>query len=90
MVDLLEIVRRHYYHPDFHGSYSIKSVLPALIPDGGYAGLDIQDGRHASVVFQQLIASDTTPDEKESLRSGLLTYCRQDTEAMVQIFDALR
>lgn len=30
LVDLLPIVRDHVYHPDFLGSFSQKSVLPAL------------------------------------------------------------
>lgn len=31
MVDLLEIVRRYYYHPSMKGSNSIKVVLPAIL-----------------------------------------------------------
>jgi Domain of unknown function(DUF2779) len=30
MVDMLELVRKHYYHPKMGGSNSIKSVLPAV------------------------------------------------------------
>ena len=31
MVDLLEIVRKYYYHPSMKGSNSIKVVLPAIL-----------------------------------------------------------
>jgi Domain of unknown function(DUF2779) len=31
LADPLPIVRAHVYHPDFHGSFSLKSVLPALV-----------------------------------------------------------
>ena len=31
MVDLLQMVRRYYYHPDMGGSNSIKKVLPAVM-----------------------------------------------------------
>lgn len=31
MVDLLEVVRGYYYHPDMKGSNSIKAVLPAIL-----------------------------------------------------------
>ena len=31
MVDLLEVVKRYYYHPDMKGSNSIKVVLPAIL-----------------------------------------------------------
>jgi hypothetical protein len=33
LFDLLPIVREHTYHPAYAGSYSIKSVLPALVPE---------------------------------------------------------
>jgi hypothetical protein len=36
--DLLQVVRGNVYHPSFRGSYSIKSVLPALIPRMTYEG----------------------------------------------------
>ena len=31
MVDLLDLVRKYYYHPDMKGSNSIKAVLPAIL-----------------------------------------------------------
>jgi len=31
MVDLCEIVRKYYYHPDMGGTNSIKAVLPAVL-----------------------------------------------------------
>lgn len=89
-LDLLEVLRAYYYHPDFHGSYSIKAVLPALVPDAGYQDLGIQDGSQASLTFTQIIAPETGKDEREGLREALLAYCQRDTEAMVWIFDALR
>ena len=35
VVDLLQVVRDGYYHPEFHGSFSIKSVAPVLGPGTG-------------------------------------------------------
>ena len=32
IVDLLPLVKAHYYHPDTHGSFSIKTVLPTVAP----------------------------------------------------------
>ena len=84
------VLRAYYYHPNFHGSYSIKAVLPALVPDAGYQDLGIQDGSQASLTFTQMIAPETGEDEREGLREALLAYCQRDTEAMVWIFDALR
>jgi hypothetical protein len=81
-----------YYHPDFHGSFSIKSVLPALFPNDpelDYKSLDIQSGDVAMNVFPRL-QEVADPDEKESIRKALLAYCRLDTLAMVKIWERLR
>lgn len=48
IVDLLPLIRDHVYDPDFHGSFSLKSVLPALVPELGYDNLEITDGGLAS------------------------------------------
>ncbi len=80
----------HYYHPDFHGSHSLKAVLPVLVPEVGYQDLEIQEGGHASLAFEQMVASETAEHEKARIREALLAYCHRDTEAMVRIFDALR
>lgn len=90
IVDMLQIVRQHYYHPAFHGSFSIKSVLPALAPDLTYADLAINEGTLAAISYQRMIAAETPPDERASLRADLLTYCDRDTEAMIRVYDALR
>ena len=88
-LDLLAVVRAHCYHPDFHGSYSIKAVLPALVPDMTYRDLEIRDGSLASVYFAKMIAPDTEQAEREQVRRALLAYCERDTEAMVRVLDAL-
>ncbi len=90
IVDLHAILRRHYYHPDFHGSYSLKDVLPVLAPDIGYEDLEIQGGMHASDTYGKLIVPGISEDEKRALRKSLIDYCGRDTEAMVRIYDALR
>jgi len=80
-----------YYHPDFHGSFSIKSVLPALFPNDpelDYKKLDIQSGDVAMDVFPHL-HEVADPDEKEAIRKSLLAYCRLDTLAMVKIWAKL-
>ena len=89
-VDLLEIVRGHFYHRDFHGSFSIKSVLPALAPEFGYEDLTIQDGNLAAVAFIESINPETKPERREQLRRDLLAYCRRDTEAMLRVVEAMR
>ena len=44
LTDLLPIIENHVYHPGFRGSFSIKEVLPSLVPTLSYAGLDVADG----------------------------------------------
>jgi len=41
IVDLLPIVRNHVYHPDFRGSFGLKSVAPCLVPGLDYQELEI-------------------------------------------------
>ena len=87
--DLLKLIRDEYYHPKFHGSFSIKSVLPALVPEMGYEDLEIQHGLIAAINFGRMVAADTPMDERDRTREALLTYCQRDTEGMARIFDVL-
>lgn len=89
VVDLLQIIRGNYYHPEFHGSFSIKSVLPALVPDLSYDDLEIPDGLAASAFYAQLIAGEMPQSDRDQVRDALLAYCERDTEAMVRVFKAL-
>lgn len=87
--DLLNVVREHYYHPGFHGSYSMKNVLPALVPELDYEDLGIQDGSTASAAFTRIIDPATDDAERVRIRGELVDYCQRDTEGMVRIFEVL-
>lgn len=89
MVDLFAIVRGNVRHPDFKGSYSLKSVLPVLAPDLGYAGLDIAEGMTASTSYLRMISDDTPTAERDAIRQSLLAYCARDTEGMLRVYEAL-
>ena len=89
LFDLLSVVRKHYCHPDFHGSYSIKKVLPVVVPEMTYDGLKIAEGQAASVKFAKMARSQYSPAECEAIRRNLLIYCGQDTLAMVELHKAL-
>ncbi len=84
LVDLLPIVRDHVYHPAFHGSFSLKSVLPALVPGFGYDDLEIQDGATAAIALEAVLFGAAGAD-RERLRTDLLRYCERDTKAMVEL-----
>ena len=88
--DLHKVIYHHYYHPGFHGSYSIKSVLPALVPKLSYEDLEVQDGNMASVEYLRMIDRETSQEEKAKIRQGLIKYCEQDTLGMVEIFRVLK
>jgi hypothetical protein len=90
IVDLLKLVQKHCYHPEFHGSFSIKSVLPALVPDLGYSDLEISDGGQASAAYAEMVRPETPAEGRIQLRESLFAYCRRDTEAMVRLFETLR
>jgi len=89
MVDLLKLIRNHCYHPDFHGSFSIKAVLPALVPDLSYKDLTINEGSLASIAFAEMINPETPAKRREFIRKSLLEYCEMDTEAEVRLFQKL-
>ena len=87
--DLCAIIKKHFYHPEFHGSFSLKSVLPAIVPDMDYESLVIQEGNQASIEYLRMIDPSISSDEKERIKKELLTYCGYDTLAMVKIRDVL-
>jgi predicted RecB family nuclease len=88
--DLLPVIQRHYYHPAFNGSYSIKSVLPAMVPSLGYGDLVIQEGGQASAEYYRMVFVETDWVERASIRESLLRYCAMDTLAMVELRRALK
>jgi Domain of unknown function(DUF2779) len=83
--DLHAAIRRYFYHPEFHGSFSLKAVLPALLPEMGYENLAIQEGNMASVAYLRMLDPSTPDKEKEKIKEDLLTYCAHDTLAMVRV-----
>ncbi len=89
LVDLLQVLRKDYYHPDFGGSFSLKSVLPVLVPDLAYADLAVQDGLAAAAAYARMIDAPTTPVERATIRESLLRYCERDTLALVRVREAL-
>jgi hypothetical protein len=90
IVDLmLPFQKKYYYTPEMLGSYSIKSVLPALMPELSYEGMEIADGGTASAAFESLYYEEDVFKIKE-IRENLLKYCEMDTLAMVKILNVLQ
>lgn len=89
MVDLMKpFASKHYYHPEMKGSYSLKSVLPAIVPNLSYDSLEIQEGGSASSEFERMLEC-TDEVEIQKIRKNLLEYCKMDTYAMIAILNKL-
>ena len=89
--DLLVVVRNHIYHPDFRGKFSIKNVVPALLPHLAYDNLDVADGQAASNHLERLLCRPEELTEREcaDLRAQLCAYCEHDTAVMVELWRVL-
>jgi hypothetical protein len=88
--DLMKVIRNNYYHPNFHGSISIKSVLPAVSPELDYSALEIGEGSAASFAFQKQAERVLSESEWERTRSDLLEYCGLDSLAMARVVQVLK
>ncbi len=85
---MLPFQKRWYYTPQMKGSYSIKKVLPALVPELSYDNLNISEGGTASNTFAAMV-SGNFEGNIEQTRKDLLAYCKLDTFAMVKILERL-
>ena len=91
MFDLMTIFSKNYYvDPKFKGSSSIKKVLPVIVPELTYKNLNISKGDQASERWEKMISKDTPTTEKQQIKQDLLTYCKLDTWAMVEIYRFLK
>lgn len=85
--DLMDIFAQGLYvDARFHGSASIKKVLPVLCPELSYKELEIGEGTKAMLAWYEMVHGGTTLEEREKIRQDLLTYCKLDTWAMVEIW----
>ena len=88
--DLYPAVRKHVYHPAFGGSYSLKFVLPAIVPQMSYEGMEVANGTDAGVAWESLVRGGLDQTERDRIEKALRSYCGQDTLALVRLVEALR
>ena len=91
LVDLAEPFRKkYYYHPEMKGKFSIKIILPLLVPEmeKEYENLEIQNGSEAMQSFANLV-NINDQNQINRTRKNLIKYCELDTLAMVKIHDKL-
>ena len=88
LVDVAPFVRHHYYHPEFRGSFSLKSVVPVM-GKSDYSDLEIDDGTLASIAYLYAMETESV-DERERTFHNLREYCKRDTLATYKILESLR
>lgn len=86
---MIPFQQKWVYTPQMKGSYSIKAVLPALVPELSYQDLEIKEGGTASTTFTQMVTGEFQGDLQKT-RINLLEYCKLDTYAMVKILEKLK
>ncbi len=88
LVDLHPPTREHYEHAALNGSWSLKAVLPTVVPGLDYTRLgEVRDGLAAQRAYVEASAPGTAPARRDELRKALLDYCRQDTLALVRLVE---
>ena len=75
----------------FLGSYSIKKVLPVLVPELSYKDLGINEGLAAQRKWMQAVLEEKFSEtERIQILDDLEKYCELDTLAMVEIYRFLK
>ncbi|MBW8201175.1 DUF2779 domain-containing protein [Muricauda sp. W52] len=90
MFDLEDIFKTEYVDYRFHGSTSIKKVLPVLLPELSYDELEVQNGTMALDLWRRMVLDSGFDKDKNEVRQKLLEYCKLDTWAMVELFRKLK
>lgn len=88
---MIPFQKKWYVEPSMQGSYSIKYVLPALVPEfeKAYKELEgVQNGSQAMNAFANMEKLDEI--EKQKMRNSLLEYCKLDTLAMLKVLEKLK
>ncbi len=86
LVDLMVVIQKGVYYPEFMGSFSIKKVAPSILGESAsYANLEISDGIEAMLAFEKLMKITDGSLEKTHLRKTMLEYCALDTLLMVKL-----
>jgi hypothetical protein len=93
LVDLLPIMKKNVDHPDFKGSYSMKTVGPALAGSVGYDAYDslggVASGFGALAAFAEIVQGRLSDEEEARVRGELLAYCKLDTRSLLGVYQAL-
>lgn len=88
IVDLLDVFSKGMvYHKDMQGSFSIKKVYPAMVPEQKNAYINLSQVHNGS---EAMGALESLPyQEDKSLDKALRAYCKLDTLSMVEIYNKI-
>ncbi|MBI2356829.1 DUF2779 domain-containing protein [Candidatus Dojkabacteria bacterium] len=90
IVDLADIFNKQIYVDyRFKGSWSLKNVLPVIVPSLDYKELPISNGTSAMRNWKTLISNTVTLKEKNQIKDQLLEYCELDTFSMFKILERM-
>lgn len=90
IIDLLPVTKAHYYRPSQQGSWSLKAVLPAMVPGIAYDQLvDVQDGTSAMLAYRDATSPEASSAQKERIEKQLLEYCHLDTYGLARVWQIL-
>ena len=82
--DLEVIFTKKYIDYRTKGSSSLKKVLPVICSGLSYDNEEIQDGTTAMETWGELVTNNKSKF-KNQIRKNLLSYCKKDSMAMVEI-----
>lgn len=84
--DLLDVIKKYTYHPDFGGSFSLKAITPAILTNyDAYANSTIKSGNQVSDMYESYV-KEKSPKKKETLKQALLQYNRLDTLNVLLVY----
>lgn len=88
LVDIAEVFKKlHYYHPEFKGSFSLKTLISILVPEFEYEG--INSGLAAMDEYAEFL-KETNPIHREIARARLQHYCEGDARATLLLLRFLQ
>jgi len=90
IVDLEDVFKTTYVHPEAAGYTKLKVIYPTLLPGGkSYNDLEVQNGTMAMSKWEEMVTGDMSAEDRQQRRKELLAYCELDTLAMVEIYQFL-
>jgi len=89
IVELLPILRSHYYNPEQRGSWAKNDVVGNLCPQIRFENLAIKNDHMARLAYEEAIDQTTTKNRRAQLESHLKEYGNVNVLALLEIWKNL-